>query len=151
VNELNGVELNNEIELLKNQLQTAKLILVGNKIDESNSQSIHNNYPNNQIEFISALEQVNIINLKKVLAEQFEFGNLESSDTIVTNARHANSLKIALDNLQKVKEGVQTSLSGELLAQNIRMAIQALGLITGEVSSDDLLGNIFSKFCNCCC
>lgn len=147
VNELNSFELNNEIKLLRNQMQAAKLLLVGNKIDETNGPPIQNKYPNTSIVFISALEQINITDLKKILAEQFEIGNLESSENIVTNARHANSLKIALDNLQIVKEGVQMNLSGELLAQNIRLAIQTLGLITGEVSSDDLLGNIFSKFC----
>jgi len=74
-------------------------------------------------------------------------GKLHNNDTIITNARHYDALRQALDNIQKVQHGLQTGLSGDLLAIDIREALHNFGRITGEISTDDLLGNIFANFC----
>ena len=74
-------------------------------------------------------------------------GALRNNETIVTNSRHYDALLKALEEIQKVKYGLDTNLSGDLLAIDIRQALYYFGLITGEVTNDELLGNIFSNFC----
>ena len=71
----------------------------------------------------------------------------KTGDTVVTNLRHYESLYNANNSLLEVKNGINASISGDLLAMNIRQALYYLGEITGEITTDDLLGNIFSKFC----
>jgi tRNA modification GTPase len=72
---------------------------------------------------------------------------LHNNDTIVTNSRHYDSLLKALSEVQKVQQGLDANLSGDLLAIDIRQALYHFGEITGEITSDDLLGNIFANFC----
>ena len=85
--------------------------------------------------------------LKTRLLDMVHMGKLQNNDTIITNARHYDALRLALQNIQKVKDGMQTGLSGDLLAIDIREALYHFGRITGEISTDDLLGNIFANFC----
>jgi len=65
----------------------------------------------------------------------------------VTNARHADALRRTLEALQRSLDAVALSIPGDLLAQDLRVALDSLGEITGTISTDDLLANIFSKFC----
>jgi tRNA modification GTPase len=69
------------------------------------------------------------------------------SDTIVVNARHYAAFSKALEDIKKVEIGLSQNIPGDLLAMDIRSAIRNLASITGEISTDDLLGNIFSRFC----
>jgi len=69
------------------------------------------------------------------------------TDTIVTNARHVEALKKTEDALVKAKDGLDTGITGDFVAMDIRQAMFHLGTITGDISTEDLLGNIFSKFC----
>ena len=85
--------------------------------------------------------------LKTKLLDLVQTGQLRNNDTIITNARHYDALRLALENIQNVQEGLQTGLSGDLLALDIREALYHFGRITGEISTDDLLGNIFANFC----
>ena len=71
---------------------------------------------------------------------------LDNNKTIVTNQRHYEQLKNTLNELELVIEGLNNGLSGDLLSINIKQSLFHLGLITGEVSTDDLLSNIFGKF-----
>ncbi len=80
----------------------------------------------------------------------FDFTNLNALDnnnTIVTNQRHYEQLKKTLSELKIAIEGLNNGLAGDLLAINIKQSLFHLGLITGEVTTDDLLSNIFGKFC----
>ena len=70
-----------------------------------------------------------------------------SSDIIVSNSRHYDALTKALEEIKKVQLGLQEGLSGDLLAIDIRQALYHFGEITGEITNDDLLGNIFANFC----
>ena len=70
-----------------------------------------------------------------------------TGDTVVTNLRHYESLYNAQKSLEDVVNGISEGISGDLLAMDIRQALHYLGEITGEITTDDLLGNIFSKFC----
>ena len=87
----------------------------------------------------------------EILTNQLTFlintGALKNDETIVTNSRHYDALLKALNEINKVDEGIQHGLSGDLLAIDIREALYFFGLITGEVTNDDLLGNIFANFC----
>jgi len=74
-------------------------------------------------------------------------GALRNNETIVTNTRHYDSLLKALEEIEKVQFGLENGISGDLLAIDIRQALFHFGEITGEISSDDLLGNIFANFC----
>jgi tRNA modification GTPase len=89
----------------------------------------------------------NIDVLKNKLLSLFDARIVNTTDTIVTNARHSDSLKRAGEALKKVAKGLEEQIAGDLLALEIRYALNELGSITGEVSTDDLLDSIFTKFC----
>ena len=74
-------------------------------------------------------------------------GKLHDNDTIINNARHYDALEKALQSILSVQTGLESNLSGDLLAVDLREAIYHFGRITGEISTDDLLGNIFANFC----
>ena len=96
---------------------------------------------------ISAKEKINIEALKKLLSFYAKELTSTESATIITNIRHYEALKNALEALEKVEEGLINHLSGDLLAIDIREVLYHLGSITGAVTNDELLGNIFSRFC----
>ena len=148
VNELSSGDLKNEIELLKEHIGTSQLILVGNKIDSKNSSELTIEFSDfKDILFISAKTHFQISELKQKLLGLYDATSVTATDTIVTNARHANSLKNVNAALNKVLEGLNLNIVTDILALDIRYALEEIGLITGEVTTDDLLTNIFSKFC----
>jgi tRNA modification GTPase len=148
VNELSSGDLKNEIELLKEHIGTSQLLLVGNKIDSKNSSELTTEFSDfKDILFISAKTHFQISELKQKLLGLYDATSVTATDTIVTNARHANSLKNVNAALNKVLEGLNQNIVTDILALDIRYALEEIGLITGEVTTDDLLTNIFSKFC----
>jgi tRNA modification GTPase len=96
---------------------------------------------------VSAKNGNGINELKKWLSTQILGSFNTQSDTIVTNARHLDALQKTEDSLSKAKWGLETSITGDFVAMDIRQAMFWLGSITGQISEDDLLANIFSKFC----
>ena len=146
--ELSRGDLELEINIVKNHIGTSQLLVVGNKIDFEILKELQEEFadvPN--IQFISAKEHKNIDQLKATLVSLFDTRTVNTTDTIVTNSRHVNSLTKAQDALNKVNEGLASHIQSDFLALDIRYALEALGEITGQVTNDDLLGNIFSKFC----
>ena len=120
-----------------------KIVIVANKQDIS-SNSIE--FSDNMIS-ISAKEGVGITALKEKLVE-IVIGDFSLSDeTIVSNIRHYDALIKTATSLQKAKENLATGITADFVAMDIRQAMFDLGTITGDISTDDLLGNIFSKFC----
>ena len=99
------------------------------------------------LELLSAKEGIGIEELKDKLLSFVNTGSIGNNDTIVTNSRHYDSLLKALDDIEKVKHGLESGLSGDLLAIDIRQALYHFGEITGQVTNDELLGNIFANFC----
>ena len=85
--------------------------------------------------------------LKEKLLSKTSRGEELQSNFIVTNARHVAAFENANRSLQNVLEGLEKKLSGDLLAPHLRNALQQLGEVTGEVTTDNLLETIFSKFC----
>lgn len=96
---------------------------------------------------ISALENQNIQDLKNELSSFVEHLKSEENNVVITNQRHFEALKRSLESVQKVEEAVQTRLTTELLAYELRNALEYLGEISGHFSNDEVLGHIFSKFC----
>ncbi len=96
---------------------------------------------------ISAKNGSGIEELKSWLSSQILGSFNTQSDTIVTNARHLDALQKTEDSLEKAKWGLETNITGDFVAMDIRQAMFWLGSITGQISEDDLLANIFSKFC----
>jgi tRNA modification GTPase len=97
--------------------------------------------------FISAKQKTGIDELKTTLLSFVNTGALRNNETIVTNSRHYDSLLKALEEIQKVKWGLNAGISSDLMAIDIRSALYFFGEITGEVTNDELLGNIFANFC----
>ena len=96
---------------------------------------------------ISAKEGTGIDVLKSTLVETVQGDFDLAEETIVSNARHYDALVRTSEALEKALEGLETGITGDFIAMDIRQAMYELGQITGDISTDDLLGNIFSKFC----
>lgn len=146
--EISSGDLKMEIELLKDHIGNSQLVLVANKIDSENDSDLKaefSEYP--EMIFISAKHLQNIDSLKQKLVALFDTRTIDATDTIVTNARHANSLRNAEKALLKVNEGLSNNIVGDLLALDIRYALEELGNITGQVTNEDLLDSIFTRFC----
>lgn len=137
-----------EIAKIKNKYPQKPLLIVTNKIDliEARELSVIKSTINDILP-ISAKSKQGVDNLKDALLNLVNTGALKNNDTIVTNSRHYDALLKALEEIQKVKYGLDSNLSGDLLAIDIRQALYYFGEITGEISTDDLLGNIFANFC----
>lgn len=142
-----------EIEKLKNKYPLKPLLIVANKIDKLSEieitylKSSLDKIQNSDYHLISAKEGTGVEDLKNALLGFVNTGALRNNDTIITNSRHYDALLKALEEIQKVNEGLETGLPGDLLAIDIRQALYHFGEITGEITSDDLLGNIFANFC----
>jgi tRNA modification GTPase len=85
--------------------------------------------------------------IRNTLFDIMQLGNIDSGQTIVSNARHYQALKEADSSLETVYETLDANYSSDILALEIKRALDSLGMITGEISSDEILGNIFGKFC----
>jgi len=120
-----------------------KLLVVVNKIDLN--ASVKADF--NTALFISAKNDEGIELLKDKLLAFVNTEQLSNNETIVTNLRHFDELQLTLHEIETIISGVNNGLTGDFLAINIRQALLHLGSITGEVTTDDLLGNIFGKFC----
>ena len=150
VNESTPASLRSELKELKKNVHSTnyKVILAGNKVDMKNIENPKKEfYEFGDIVFISAKEKINLSGLTKKLQDEINLSNTKPDNVIVTNARHAEALQHTNESLQLVLEGLNNKLSGDLIAPEIRNALYHLGLITGEVTNDMLLANIFGKFC----
>ncbi|WP_347921891.1 tRNA uridine-5-carboxymethylaminomethyl(34) synthesis GTPase MnmE [Pontimicrobium sp. SW4] len=137
-----------EIEKIKNRHPQKPLIIIANKIDKLDDiqlSELTTHIPNAIL--LSAKTGFGVEELTNKLLSLINTGALRNNDTIVTNSRHYDALLKALEEIQKVQQGMDSSLSGDLLAIDIRQALYHFGEITGEITNDDLLGNIFANFC----
>ncbi|GAA4326254.1 tRNA uridine-5-carboxymethylaminomethyl(34) synthesis GTPase MnmE [Pontixanthobacter gangjinensis] len=150
-------EVRVEIEKIKNKFPQKPLLIIANKTDRLADEEVENlkaklediSSHAERAEFLllSAKTNLGVEELKDRLLEFVNTGALRNSDTIVTNSRHYAALLKALEEINKVEDGLNADLSGDLLAIDIRQALHHFGEITGEITNDDLLGNIFANFC----
>lgn len=142
-----------EIEKIKNKFPQKPLVIIANKIDQLSEEERKklsetlNRIEGSSLQLLSAKTGEGVEELKLKLLEFVNTGALRNNNTIVTNSRHYNALLKALEEINKVEDGLNNNLSGDLLAIDIREALHYFGEITGEVTNDELLGNIFSNFC----
>ncbi len=97
--------------------------------------------------FISALQETNLDVLKDRLQEVMQLQPPGDREVIISNMRHYEALKHAGEATGRVISGLQGGLTSDLVAQDLREAIHYMGEITGEITPDEILGNIFAKFC----
>ncbi len=146
INALEDVRI--EIEKIRNKYPQKPLLVIANKIDQLDDTQLANiNTTIADVLLLSAKTGFGVEQLTSSLLNLINTGALRNNETIVTNTRHYDALLKAFEEIQKVKNGLETGLSGDLLAIDIRQALYHFGEITGEITNDDLLGNIFANFC----
>lgn len=150
--QVSGSEYIAEIEKVKNKYPLKSIVIVINKVDLISQDEVSN--MNQKLEtlnlkpiLMSAKEKQGINELKNLLLSFVNNGALRNNETIVTNTRHYDSLLKALEEIQKVTFGLKSGLPSDLMSIDIKQALYYFGEITGEVTNDELLGNIFANFC----
>ncbi|HSU27920.1 MAG TPA: tRNA uridine-5-carboxymethylaminomethyl(34) synthesis GTPase MnmE [Chitinophagaceae bacterium] len=128
--------------------QQLNYLVLMNKIDEAGSDAVQKKFANSdKLIFISAKKQLHLDTLKKRMVDSVLAGTIDAENTIVTNARHYHALVEVEKSLNDIKAGLDKKLSGDLLSADIRKCLHFLGEITGEITNEDQLDYIFSKFC----
>ena len=158
VNSLSPEELQADLDSLP---EGKEIVVAGNKVDQQlSSGQVSGNSPfkggrgddnkgANQYQpvFISAKNGLYIEELKSELVRRLHLNAKRTDDTVVTNIRHYHSLKRILFSIQSIKGGLAAGMTSDLLVVDIRQALHDMGEITGEITTDEILGNIFGKFC----
>ena len=147
--------INKRIEAIRELIKKSeqKLIILINKSDLSTPEKMDLLAKEIKIDeseellFISAKEKTGLDNLRLKLSDVVEKDRLNSDNVIITNLRHYEALLHVSESLERVITGLEEKISEDLLAIDIRQAIHYLGEITGEITSDEILGNIFKNFC----
>jgi len=147
ISKANAADILASLEETKAQYPEKETLVVLNKMDLADKVLLSKVFSELEPLHMSAKTGTGVELLKTKLLDMVHTGKLQNNDTIITNARHYDALRLALENIQKVQDGMQSGLSGDLLAIDIREALYHFGRITGEISTDDLLGNIFANFC----
>ncbi len=122
------------------------VIRVANKMDRANPELVRQ-LMKQEFQFISAMNKTNLKALEDRILARFHVDQVKQGDVIITNVRHYQSLRDTYDALARVLDGMDKGITGDFLAMDVRNALHHLGLITGQITTEDLLGNIFSKFC----
>ena len=151
---IDTIEAKKQIEELSSRVlphcKEKQLILVFNKTDlltEPLNIDLLDLPKESQYITISAKQKTQIKDLENLLVQAAHCPVLSSNDIIVTNVRHYEALTRALDSIHRVQEGLNDNLSGDFISQDLRECIFHLSDIIGEVTTDQVLGNIFNKFC----
>ena len=138
-----------EIEKVVAELESQKIpfLKIGNKKDIAAPALLKEFGNDEEMILISAATEENLEELKTKILHKVHLDNINTGESIVTNVRHLEALRKTSSDLDEVLTGLEKNITHELLAQDIRHALFHLGEITGEITTEDLLGNIFSKFC----
>lgn len=149
-------QINNQQKWLSEEImkrvEHTPLILVFNKVDklsEGERLTLEQQFNDNRVPriFISAKERLHTDELQELLYNAAKLPELSDQDIMVTNMRHYEALKQAHTAIVRVQDGLNDRISGDFLSQDIRECLHYLGEITGQITTDEVLGNIFSKFC----
>ncbi len=154
---MDASQINNQEKWLSEEImkrvEHTPLILVFNKVDklsEGERLALEQQFKDNRVPriFISAKERLHTDELQELLYNAAKLPELSDQDIMVTNMRHYEALKQAHTAIVRVQDGLHDRSSGDFLSQDIRECLHYLGEITGQITTDEVLGNIFSKFCN---
>lgn len=151
-------KMHQAISQIKQKIDSAhqQLIVVINKSDLCDPETLKSKFSKDAFSELSDSDNLIAIsakgrqNLDLLIAEllrSVDLNAINNNEVIVTNARHHEALSKAFDSLARVKEGLENNISGDFLAQDIREVLHYIGSITGQISSDEILGNIFKNFC----
>lgn len=130
--------------------QQQTLIVLCNKRDVARDfpcERLLSEFEDIPIEFVSAKDNDDVERIKRFIFNNSSLHSVGANETLVTNMRHYESLRRSKENLEQVREGIMVGLSADLLSQDLRQALFYLGSITGEITNDEVLGNIFGRFC----
>lgn len=153
---LDCTQLSEHMEWLTDRIakkaEGKKVILVFNKIDkiEAEEREVLNQFFDHfegERIYISARERINTDKLQKALLKAAQLPKVDPGDVVVNNIRHYEALQHAHTAIVRVIDGLEAGISGDFLSQDIRECMHFLGEITGQISNDEILGNIFGKFC----
>jgi tRNA modification GTPase len=136
-----------EAALLQVQATNKNFIAVGNKTDVLSYETAQQKFSGDAVLFISAKKNEHIDLLKERMVDKVIQGTVNTESTIITNARHYHSLQEVNQSLDEIKSGLDNQIPGDLLSLDIRRCLHYLGEITGEITNEDRLDYIFSKFC----
>jgi tRNA modification GTPase len=146
VNTMSGEELQMVVDSFEKQ--GIKYLLAANKTDEANEITVKNKFDVNlDVHFISAKNNIGVDKLKTALFGTIVNSQPQTENTIITNARHYEALKQVQQSLQSIQQGLDNKIPGDLLALDIRHCLHYISEITGDISNEDVLDYIFSKFC----
>ena len=139
-------------ERIAKRAEGKKVILVFNKIDKIAEDErevldqLFQQFEGDRI-YISAKDRINTEGLQKALVVAAQLPTIQPGDVVVNNVRHYEALQNALTAIRRVIDGIDNGITGDFLSQDIRECMHFLGEITGAISNDEILGNIFGKFC----
>ncbi|WP_276373894.1 tRNA uridine-5-carboxymethylaminomethyl(34) synthesis GTPase MnmE [Chryseolinea sp. H1M3-3] len=138
----------NEIEEQVHELKALAIpyLMIGNKMDQADN-TLLKKLESQPFIFISASNKTNLSLLKEKILEKVQIKEVKKGDVMVTNLRHYQNLLQTNESLDLVLTGLDSGVTGDFLAMDIRQSLHYLGEITGTITTDDLLDNIFSKFC----
>jgi tRNA modification GTPase len=151
----NPEQINKRADEIRTMIKDSgkRLVILINKIDQvkpglcdilAQRITISNN---DLLLFISAKEKTGLVELRQKLGEVADKERLNSNDVIITNIRHYEALLHVSESMERVETGLKEQIPDDLIAIDIRQAIHYLGEITGEITTDEILGNIFRNFC----
>ena len=141
------LEFERELQNIHQKYPHKKILIVVNKIDKVDNKVYQIDMEQYPVIEISAKHKTFLDSLKNELVLLVNKGVLDQNEVVVSNARHYQALNDALQSIIQVENGFNTDLSGDLLSIDIRAALHSLGEITGDITTDDLLDNIFRNFC----
>jgi tRNA modification GTPase len=136
-----------EAALMQVQSTNKNFIAVGNKTDILSNEMAQQKFSGDAVLFISAKKNESVDLLKERMVDKVIQGTVNTENTIITNARHYQSLQEVNQSLDEIRNGLDNQIPGDLLALDIRRCLHYLGEITGEITNEDRLDYIFSKFC----
>ena len=134
-------------ELKSKFLKDKNVLIIGNKADLQIKENVKTYFKNKKHLIISGIKEKDVIKLKKFIENYINQNLIREESSIMINERHYQLLKKVKDSLINVKNNIKNKSNTDLLAMDVKYALNYLGEITGEITNDEILGNIFSKFC----
>ena len=146
--DLNASNINTiKSELESEFLKDKNIFIIGNKADLKVKNDVKTYFKSKKHLIISGIKENDIIKLKKLIEIYISQNLIREESSIMINERHYQLLKKVKDSLLNVKNNIKNKSNTDLLAMDVKYALNHLGEITGEITNDEILGNIFSRFC----
>ena len=136
-----------ESELKTKYLNNKNVIIVGNKSDLKVDNKLINYFSSKNHFTMSGINEKDIHKLNDLISNFISKNLIREDSSIMINERHYSCLNKVKESIENVKKNIANKSNTDLLAMDIKYALNHLGEITGEITNDEILGNIFSKFC----